>query len=207
MSYDLSKNEKYALDGALTKCYVGLGWIGADLDLMALMLNSDGLMIPPPHGLVYYGNPTYPSLPSKEWEDSSSPTTRNEPRIKAQPIWLSPDVKEVEGDAGGDVEFMGIDFAKIPTEVNQILIAVTIFQEDIEAGVTFATTGKLYLRIAHSANGVEIARFALNDLFKTEVSALMGRFYRDNTNKWHFEAIGKASSKNTQALIDHFSKK
>jgi tellurium resistance protein TerD len=205
MGYNLKKGESYSLAKTMSKCYIGLGWdinqTGSgypfDLDVVALLLNDHGWLLPAPYGVVFYNNPTFPSLAENEWKQRGK---RNEELIQKQAIWISGDDRT--GDDGGDDEFIHIDFTKISQNVQQIIVAVCIY----DAGIRKQTFGSInsYVRIAQDANYPDMARYDIDDNFKSETSLILGRLYLQN-GTWQFEAMGKGTNDDLESLINSYA--
>lgn len=203
MGYNLTKGQSYALDKTITKYYIGLGWdvntlfntFPYDLDVVVLLTDNNGKLLPYPNGVVFYNNPTYPAC---NWQNG---TLRNENIIQQQPIWLSPDNRTGQGD--GDDEYVNVDLQKIPQDVGQIIIAV-VMHEATTRKQSFGQVTNAFVRIAQGENYPDQARYNITDKFTTETCLIMGRIYRQN-NAWSFEASGKANSFSLQQLIDTLS--
>ncbi len=204
MSYQLSKGSTYAIAKSMTKCYLGLGWDvnnGAspypfDLDVIALLTDQSNRLLPEPNGVVYYNNPTFPSC---NWQNNGA---RNESIIKNQPIWLSADNRTGDGD--GDDEYLQIDFSKLPTNVTQIIIAVTLYDANLRKQ-SFGQLQNAFIRIAQDENYPDLARYEINQKFTAETCLVFGRLFRKD-NGWTFEAIGKANGFDLGQLISEFSR-
>ena len=205
MGYNLKKGESYSLAKTMTKCYVGLGWdinqsgsgYPYDLDVVALLLNEHGWLLPAPYGVVFYNNPTFPSLPETEWKRQGK---RNEEVIQKQPIWVSGDDRT--GEDGGDDEFLHIDFTRLSMNVQQIIVAVCIY----EAGVRKQSFGSInsYVRIAQDAGLPDMARYDIDDQFKTETALVLGKLALVN-GTWQFQALGKGSNDDLDSLINSYA--
>lgn len=203
MNYNLKKGENYQIAKSITTCYIGLGWdvnqsygfYAYDLDVVVLLTDNQNKLLPFPNGVVFYNNPTFPVC---NWQNNGG---RDESIIKKQVIWLSADNRDGIGD--GDDEYLYLDLTKIPSEVSQIIIAVTIH----EAGLRKQTFGQIqnaFVRIAQGENYPDLARYDINQTFTTETCLIFGRLYRQNSG-WTFEAVGKANNFDLQQLIDTFS--
>jgi tellurium resistance protein TerD len=204
MTYNLKKGDSYALAKTLNQCYIGLGWdinksgsgYSYDLDVVALLLNESGKLIPPPHGVVFYNNPTFPSLPEHEWKRNGN---RQENIIRLQAIWLSSDNRSGEG--ANDDEYIKIDFTKFPMPVSQIIIAACIYDAKARKQ-SFGNVRNSYIRIAQDAGQSDMARYDLETSFRSETCLVFGRLY--NQRGWNFEAIGNGTHDDLDSLINSY---
>ena len=205
MGYNLKKGESYSLAKTMTKCYVGLGWdinksgggYSFDLDVVALLLNDHGWLLPPPYGVVFYNNPTFPSLPETEWKRQGK---RNEAVIQKQAIWVSGDNRSGEGN--GDDEFLHIDFTRLSMNVQQIIVAACIYEGSTRRQ-TFGSI-KSFIRIAQDDAAPDIARYNINEQFKTETTLVLGKLALQNGN-WQFQAMGTGSNDDLDSLINSYA--
>lgn len=201
MTYELTKGGGgYDLDKSLRKCYIGLGWDmdgnNFDLDVVALMINNRGKLIPSPNGVVFYNNPTYPSC---NWKDGYG--NRNESIIQKQPVWLSPDNRTGEGD--GDDEFIHINLTSLPIEVSDIMIAVSIYGS-AGSNQNFGKIKNAFVRIAETETSSDLAIYRINQKFTNETCLVAATLHRSSSG-WEFKAIGKANNFDLGQLINSFS--
>jgi tellurium resistance protein TerD len=206
MSYKIKKGESYSFSKNLNQYYIGLGWdinqsgngYQYDLDVVALLLNDLGWLLPPPYGVVFYNNPCFPHLPENEWMKNGK---RNEELIRSQAIWISSDNRDGFGD--GDDEFMKIDFSKLTPNVHQIVIAACIYDGNVRRQ-SFQYVKNSFIRIAAEAHAPDVVRYDLNQNFGSETCMILGRLYKKN-EQWSFEAMGKATHDSLETLIDSYS--
>lgn len=170
MAINLKKGQK--IDIGLSKITVGLGWDpnegtghDFDLDASAIMINDKRKLLSESH-FIFYNNLKSP--------DGSLEHTGDDPDGKSSD--------------GADDEAIKIDLNKVSKETQEILFVVTI--EDFQARKqNFGQVRNSYIRIVDDLNGVEIAKYELDEDFSIETGVEFGRLYKRNGN-WKFEASG-----------------
>jgi tellurium resistance protein TerD len=170
MAINLQKGQK--IDIGLSKITVGLGWDpnegtghDFDLDASAIMINDKRKLLSESH-FIFYNNLKSP--------DGSLEHTGDDPDGKSSD--------------GADDEAIKIDLNKVSKETQEILFVVTI--EDFQARKqNFGQVRNSYIRIVDDLNGVEIAKYELDEDFSIETGVEFGRLYKRNGN-WKFEASG-----------------
>lgn len=170
MAINLQKGQK--IDIGLTKLSVGLGWnpnegtgFDFDLDASAFMINANRLIPSEPY-FIFYGNTDSPD--SALHHTGDDPTGGN--------------------SADGDDETIQVDLTKVSDEVKEILFVVTI-HDATQRRQNFGQVRNSYIRIVDDANGMEVAKYELDEDFSIETGVEFGRLYR-RENKWKFEASG-----------------
>jgi tellurium resistance protein TerD len=155
----------------LTEIVVGLGWDarttdGAhfDLDASAFVLGSDG-KVRSDQDFIFYNN-------LKSLDGSIEHLGDN-----------------VTGDAIGDNEWIKIDLAAVPADVDKIAIAVTIDQAEIRQQ-NFGQVAHAYVRVLSDVDGSAIARYDLGEDAGAETAIVFGEIYR-NGSDWKFRAVGQ----------------
>ena len=170
MAINLQKGQK--IDIGLSAITVGLGWDpnegtghDFDLDASAIMINSNRKLLSEEH-FIFYNNLKSP--------DSSLEHTGDDP-----------DGKSSDGD---DDEAIKVNLNKVSDEVQEILFVVTI--EDFQVRKqNFGQVRNSYIRIVDDLQGIEIAKYELDEDFSIETGVEFGRLYKRN-GKWKFEASG-----------------
>lgn len=170
MAINLQKGQK--IDIGLSKITVGLGWDpnegtghDFDLDASAIMINEKRKLISEQH-FIFFNNLKSP--------DSALEHTGDDP-----------DGKSSDGD---DDEAIKIDLNKVGNDVQEILFVVTI--EDFQnRKQNFGQVRNSYIRIVDDLQGIEIAKYELDEDFSIETGVEFGRLYKRN-GKWKFEASG-----------------
>lgn len=103
----------------------------------------------------------------------------------------------VSGKGEGDDETAIVNFAKVPAEVEKIVIAVTIYDANAK-GQNFGDVENAYIRILDNKTGDLLKRYDLSEDCSTETSMVFGELYRHN-GEWKFKAVGNGFKKE---LID-----
>lgn len=184
MPINLQKGQR--IDIGLTRITVGLGWdpnegTGEDFDLdaSAFMLNSSR-QIPGEAFFVFYGNADSPDGALHHTGDD--PTGGN--------------------SATGDDESINIDLSRTSPDVVEILFVVTI-HEAAARRQNFGQVRNSYIRIVDDSNGLEIAKYELDEDFSIETAVEFGRLYlRDG--KWKFEASGVGYKEDLSFFVEKY---
>jgi tellurium resistance protein TerD len=155
----------------LSKMMVGLGWdvratdgAAFDLDGVVFMVNQSA-KVRSDNDFIFYNN-----LKSADGSVVHSGDNRT-------------------GAGDGDDETVTIDLARVPADVDRIVVAVTIHDADARRQ-NFGMIGKAFIRCVNAANNGEIARFDLSEDSSTETAMVFGEVYRNGAD-WKFRAIGQ----------------
>ncbi len=172
----LTKGQKLSLTKehpGFTNIVVGLGWNPRrttgkkfDLDASAFLIGADG-KIRDVNDFVFY-NPSFSA-------HLSGAVTHNG------------DNQDGEGD--GDDETITLDLKKVPTEIQKIVIAVSIYagRQRLQ---NFGQVTDAYVRLIDPATGNEVRRFDLSEEASTVTSMIFVRFYRKDGG-WSLEAVAQ----------------
>ena len=174
MTVSLSKGGNVSLTKqapGLRKIFVGLGWdvratdgAAFDLDGSVFLLGANG-KIRSDKDFVFYNN-----LRS---EDGSVEHTGD----------------NLTGEGEGDDEVVKVDLGAVPTDVDKIVIAVTIHDAE-SRGQNFGMVSSASVRIVNQDGGTEIARYDLSEDSSVETAMVFGELYR-NDAEWKFRAVGQ----------------
>jgi tellurium resistance protein TerD len=155
----------------LSKLIVGLGWdvrntdgAAFDLDGAVFMLNSSG-KVRSDADFVFYNN-----LKSTDGSVVHSGDNRT-------------------GAGEGDDETVTIDLAKVPADIDKIVLAVTIHEAE-QRRQNFGQVSKAFIRCVNAAGNGEIARYDLSEDSSTEGAMIFGEVYRAGS-EWKFRAVGQ----------------
>ena len=169
----------------VTKFLIGLGWNASggsnpwDLDASVFPCRYDADRNPiliDPKAFVYFNN-----LVSKDGAivHSGDNTT---------------------GDGDGDDEQITVDISKLNPEVDEIIVAVTIY-DGAKRGQNFGGVRNAYIRVADANNSEQasnprkhIARYDLSDDAGPTTALQFGSFYKDNSGSWRFKALGHGAN-------------
>lgn len=187
MAISLSKGGNVNLSKespGLSKISVGLGWdarstdgAGFDLDASAFLVNKDG-KVRSDADFIFYNN--------KVSTDGS----------------VVHQGDNLTGEGDGDDEAVKIDLSKVPSDVEKVVFAVTI-HEDQARSQSFGQVQKAYMRVVNDANNSEIARYDLSEDASTVTAMIFGEIYRAG-GEWKFKAIGQGFNQGLGPLASNF---
>lgn len=187
MAINLLKGGKVDLTkeagGTLTKVRVGLGWDvrrtdgpAYDLDASVIGLNSSGAC-PDPSWFVFYNNLAAPGDVVVHQGDN------------------------LTGGGDGDDEQVLIDLARVPADIAELVVAVTIHEAKARGGQNFGLVENAFVRVIDESSGTELARFDLTEDTGQGVNSLVfGKLYRHGAS-WNFRAIGDGFTNELQGLV------
>lgn len=98
----------------------------------------------------------------------------------------------VGGNGKTDDEQISISLSNMPSEIDTITVAVTIYR-GIQRGQSFADIRDIFVRIVDRRTNHEICRFEKSDMDKDSITFIAGQLYKEN-NEWMFRAIGASTS-------------
>ncbi len=155
----------------LTNMVVGLGWdtratdgAAFDLDGAVFLVKADG-KVRADADFVFYNN------------------------LKSTDGSVVHSGDNTTGAGDGDDETVAIDLAKVPADVDKIILAVTIHDAETRKQ-NFGMVSKAFIRCINAAGNAEIARYDLSEDGSTEAAMVFGEVYRAGTD-WKFRAIGQ----------------
>ncbi|WP_426112017.1 TerD family protein [Massilia sp. PWRC2] len=155
----------------LSKMIVGLGWdtrstdgAAFDLDGAVFLLGSSG-KVRSDADFVFYNN------------------------LKSADGSIVHSGDNLTGAGDGDDETVTIDLAKVPADIDKIVVGVTIHEAEARKQ-NFGQVSKAFVRCVNAAGGVEIARYDLSEDSSTEAAMIFGEVYRAGSD-WKFRAIGQ----------------
>lgn len=183
MAINLSKGERVGL--GLRKVGIGLGWDpndssgdDFDLDASAFMLTSLG-KVPVDNFFVFFNNPKSPDGAVESSGDD-----------------------QTGGSSDGDDETLTVEFSRIDSRVEEILIVVTI-HDCIERKQNFGQVRNSFIRIYDDVSNEEICKYELDEDFSVETALEFGRLYKRG-DEWKFEAVGKAFTGGLEYLVGKY---
>lgn len=167
---------------------IGLGWdenesdTGDDFDLDAslFMIGANG-EIPSQSNFIYYNNLTSPCGAVEHTGDN------------------------LTGDGDGDDELINVSLNKIPSNIKELVVVVTI-HDAIARNQNFGQVLDSFIRIFDSSTGKEIAKYELDEDFSTETAIEFGRLYKKD-GSWRFKAVGTGYSAGLQGFVDKYASK
>ncbi len=169
-------------DTGLQKARIGLGWDitgvdeeDADLDLVMFLCDDKYHCLGDSY-IIFYNNLIDPE----------------------RAIIHSGDNKQ----GGNDAETASIEFRKISSKVEKIVIAVTI-HEARKRRQNFGLVNNAYIRIIDLEKDKEILHYDLSEDFSIETSVVFGEIYRHN-GFWKFKAVGQGYNQELAGLCDKY---
>lgn len=186
MAINLQKGQK--IDIGLSKLTIGLGWdpnegtgFDFDLDASAFLLNKDRKLNNEAH-FIFYNNLCGLS------HDKDNPCEKNGCTVGEYGVRHTGDDPDGNSSDGDDDEAIMVSLDIVPSEVEEILIVVTI--EDFEARKqNFGQVRNSYIRIVNDLTNEVVAKYELDEDFSVETAVEFGRLYKKN-GSWKFEASG-----------------
>ncbi|PHV60984.1 TerD family protein [Cyanobacterium aponinum AL20118] len=190
MAISLQKGQRVSLDKVapgLNAAFIGLGWdvnttdTGGDFDLDAsvFLLNSNEKLISDQH-FIFYNNLTSPD-PEKSIKHMGDNLT---------------------GEGDGDDEVIIVDLRKVPTDVNRIVVTVTIYDAD-KRKQNFGQVRNAFVRLVNVETKEEVLRYDLEEDFSTETALIMAEIYRKD-GEWRMNAVGAGYQGGLQALLNRY---
>ncbi len=183
----LVKGEKVDLTKGtpgLSKIQIGLGWdeppSGAhkwDLDAFVLALRNGKLVNPT--DVVYFGNKNPQGLGIEHGGDN------------------------LTGAGEGDDEKIKVDLSAVPSDVNEMVICVNIFEAPLRANQNFGQVKNAFVRILNAETQEELKRFDLSEDYSAFNAMVMGKIYR-HEGEWKFQAIGEGKNGDINQVSDSF---
>lgn len=106
------------------------------------------------------------------------------------------------GAGDGDDETLKFDLNAIPADVNEILIAVNIYDADSRRQ-NFGHVRNAYARVYDADTNQEIVRYDLSEDFSSNTGVIVGKIYRHNA-EWKFQAEGTGKNGNINQISDGY---
>lgn len=190
MTVTLTKGQRVSLEKVapgLSEVIVGLGWdvkvtdTGHDFDLdsSVFLLNANGKLISESH-FIFYNNLTSPD-PDKSIQHMGDNLT---------------------GAGEGDDEVIKINLKKVPSDIQTIVIAVTIHEAEARRQ-NFGQVQNAFVRVVNSQTNEEVIRYDLVEDYSTETAMIMAELYLKDS-EWRINAIGSGYQGGLQALFDRY---
>jgi tellurium resistance protein TerD len=187
MTVSLTKGANVSLSkevAGLNLIDIGLGWDARvtdgsdfDLDASAFMLSESG-KVRSDADFIFFNN--------KQSSDGS---------VQHQGDNLT-------GDGDGDDEVVSVELSRVPSDVQKISIAVTIYDAEARRQ-NFGQVHNAFIRIINRADGTEITRYDLSEDYSVETAMIFGELYRHGL-EWKFRAIGQGFAGGLGPLASSF---
>lgn len=196
MSVNLGKGRKINLSkefAGVSKYHIGLGWDvnrydggDYDLDAMAFMITANGKVINDNY-MVFYGSQT------KDEQGRSCDPEKS--------LIHTGDNRTGSGD--GDDEVLILDTALVNPQIEKIVIAVNIFNENPSNVITFGQVENAFIRICNEATGEELVRTDLSEDYDAETALVFAEFYRHNGD-WKYTPVCQGYKDGLVALCNSY---
>jgi tellurium resistance protein TerD len=210
MALNLTKGSRFNLAKeapALKVAGIGLGWNpneeedgpDFDLDVSAFLITADE-KVPADEYVVFYGSSLTMDSPEGKRPYSGDGS-----------VFGAVDAIDGTESDGEDDEDMKIYFDKVWSEIQQIVITVSItkYPNDVKKDrrtllQNFGMVEDCYIRVWDDETGVEILRYNLKEQFNSEDAVEFGRFVRVGTS-WEFIATGAKHTGSLGKFIELFT--
>lgn len=191
MAVSLTKGQRVSLDKVapgLSEVFVGLGWdvkttdTGQDFDLdsSVFLLGANEKLLSDSH-FIFYNNLTSPD-PNKSVQHLGDNLT---------------------GAGEGDDEVIQINLAKVPADVQKIVVTVTIHEAQ-QRKQNFGQIKNAFLRIVNIQTKQEAIRYDLVEEYSIETALIMAELYRKD-GEWRLNAVGSGYQGGLKALLERYS--
>jgi tellurium resistance protein TerD len=172
---------------SLSEIFFGLGWdfqtdsnVEFDLDAFAFLLGANEKLISDSH-LVFYNNLTSPD-PNQSVQHMGDNST---------------------GVGEGDDEVVKVNLKRVPTEVQKIVFAVTIFEAE-ERNQNFGQVKNAFVRLVNDQTQEEVLHYNLEEKFSVETALSMAELYRQDGG-WTVKAVGTGHKGGAQELLERYA--
>jgi len=217
MAVNLIKGENRILP--MNLFHVGLGWdvnedasqFDFDLDVAAFMIGSNKKTISDDY-LVFYNSEKRVKpddlktiVPSSLWPNNDDLRQFSRPVDPELSVIGSIDDEDGQTSEDGDDETMDIDLSKVRSDVQEIIINVSIYEYQ-KRKQNFGQVERAYVRLykpGHDKEGEEEYRYDLTEDFSTCASIEFCRLYRYN-GEWKIQALGIGHKGGLEELVSKF---
>ena len=218
MAINLVKGENRVID--MNKFHVGLGWdvnegasqFDFDLDVAAFMVGSNKKILTDDY-LVFYNsekrvkpNDLSRIVLASNWSNNDKLRTESRPVDPELSVIGSIDDEDGKTSEDGDDEIMDIDLSKVRSDVQEIIITVSIYEYQ-KRRQNFGQVERAYVRLykpGNDAEGREDYRYDLTEDFSTCASVEFCRLYRRN-GEWKVQALGIGHQGGLEELVSKFT--
>ena len=214
MAINLVKGENRILN--MNVFHVGLGWdvneggsqYDFDLDVAAFMIGANKKILTDDY-LVFYNSEMRVKpddlsriVPASMWSNNEKLREESRPVDPELAVIGSIDDEDGKTSADGDDEIMDIDLSKVRSDVQEIIITVSIYQWE-KRKQNFGQVDRAYVRLykpGNEAEGREDFRYDLTEDFSTCASIEFCRLYRYN-GEWKVQATGIGHKGGLEELV------
>lgn len=217
MAINLVKGENRVLNMDLF--HVGLGWdvnegasqFDFDLDVSAFMVGANKKTLADDY-LVYYNsekrvrpNDLKKIVPSTLWPNNDDLRQQSRPVDPELSVIGSIDDEDGQTSLDGDDETMDIDLTKVRSDIQEIIIVVSIYDYQ-KRRQNFGQVERAYVRLYRPGNdreGAEDYRYDLTEDFSTCASVEFCRLYRRG-GEWKIQALGIGHQGGLEELVSKY---
>lgn len=217
MAINLVKGENRVLN--MNLFHVGLGWdvnegasqFDFDLDVSAFMVGTNKKTLADDY-LVYYNsekrvrpNDLKKIVPSTLWPNNDDLRQQSRPVDPELSVIGSIDDEDGKTSLNGDDETMDIDLTKVRSDIQEIIIVVSIYDYQ-KRRQNFGQVERAYVRLYRPGNdreGAEDYRYDLTEDFSTCASVEFCRLYRRG-GEWKIQALGIGHQGGLEELISKY---
>jgi tellurium resistance protein TerD len=168
----------------LSKVNVGMGWdVNAsggqdyDLDAFGFYLGTTGKLTKKEH-ICFFGNKDVPGM--KHGGDN------------------------LTGAGDGDDETIEINLSNIPTDVEQVILAVNIYKADERGHQKFGFVKNGFVRLYDAENPTnQLAKYDLSEDYASNTGVIMGKLYRHD-GQWKFQALGEGKNGDINTIVSGY---
>ncbi|MBQ7196284.1 MAG: TerD family protein [Synergistaceae bacterium] len=155
---------------------------GLDLDASAFMLTKDGKVSRNGDFIFYHNlNDRYGAMVHSPDDDGSG-----------------------DDDGGESMEWIKVNLAQIPEQIERVVFTVTIYDRDNLDHGTFGQLSSAYIRLVDNAkNERELVRYKLSETFSNENAMIFAELAREGSD-WTFKAIGEAFTGGLPGLCEKY---
>ena len=166
------KGQAVSLAKSLNNVLIGLGWdtveggrYSFDLDASVFLVGKNEKVVED-EDFVFYNNLKHPTGAVEHTGDNRT------------------------GEGEGDDESIRVDLRSIPSDIEKIIVTVTIHDAERRAQ-NFGQVSNAFIRLVDESTGENALRYDLSEDFSTETALVFAEIYR-NGRGWDFKAIGDA---------------
>ena len=198
MSFNLQKGGKFQIKKTINNVLIACGWNPSVKPGEVFDLDAHAFGLVHPGGLAEkatFYNPGGGSFPL-------ALTYANEEKVPAPEVgpkaFKSPDGSMIHrgdnrtGAGDGDDEQVQVDLGKLPPEVAEVAVWVTIY-DAAKRKQSFDRVSDAFARVMNSDTGEELCRYPLNEKFVGSRSVHVGSLVRTGS-QWEFVAVGAGAA-------------
>jgi tellurium resistance protein TerD len=202
-TFELNKGGRFSLDKGIQRVTVGLGWdAGDNVDLDASAFGLAHLQGGKP---VFYNDGSHAvCYANKELRQPNG-------QFKTSDGSIIHSGDNRTGDGDGDDEVINFDFTKLPGDIVEIAIWITIYEgekpkpnEAPKPKQVFGQVKNSYIRITNADTKGELCVYHLREEFAQSTAVQVGSFTKEN-GIWHFDAVGAGAEVELGKILEQYS--